>query len=398
MKYILKNAYFPFDNQIKDIYVEAGIVKDIGHGLNVESATVIDLEKRMVIDGFVDGHMHLDKALIADKISNKSGTLEEAISIMSNYKPEMSKEDIENRARKVLDMALAQGTRYARTHVDVDESAGLKSMEVLLKLREEYKEKINIQIVAFPQEGIVESKKSYAYLDEALKLGADVVGGIPAIEKDPLKHMEMIFNLALKYDVDIDMHVDETDDPKSLTLRDLAKMTIDNDYEGRVTAGHCCSLAANPKDKILPIIELVKEARIGIISLPSTNLYLQGRGDSYNVRRGITPVKFLVEEGVNVLIGSDNIRDPFNPFGNSNLLEELLIAAHGVHMGGEKDLNKLFDMISIVPGKVLGFDYGIREGKRANFVVVNASNKASAIIGQVGMFGYFEEGKFKTNE
>lgn len=398
MKYIFKNAYFPFDNKVKDVYVENGVIKEINSKIdNQDVEEIVDLEERMLIKGFVDGHMHLDKALIADKISNKSGTLEEAISIMSKYKPEMSKEDIEERARKVIKMSWKNGTRFMRTHVDVDESAGLKSLEVLLKLKEEYKDKVEIQIVAFPQDGIVESEKSYSYLEEALKLGADVVGGIPATEKDPIKHLEMIFKLALKYDVDIDMHVDETDDPNVLTLKDLAEMTIENGYEGRVTAGHCCSLAANTKEDILPIIELVKKAKINIISLPSTNLYLQGRGDNYDIRRGITPVKFLVENSVPVLIGSDNIRDPFNPFGNSNLLEELLIASHGVHMGGENDLNRLFDMVSIVSGKVLGFDYEIKEKTQANFVVIDAKDKASAIIDQSSIYGYFEENKFKIN-
>lgn len=397
MKYIFKNAYFPFKDKLQEVYVEDGKIKEIASEIKNQDGEEVDLEGRILIKGFVDGHMHLDKALIADKVANKSGTLEEAIRVMSKYKPEMSKEDIEERARKVIEMSLENGTRFMRSHVDVDEAAGLKSMEVLLQLREEYKDRVEIQLVAFPQDGIVESEKSYAYLEEALKLGADVVGGIPATEKDPIKHLEMIFDLALKYDVDIDMHVDETDDPDVLTLKDLAEMTIENGYEGRVTAGHCCSLAANPKEDILPIIDLVKKAKINIISLPSTNLYLQGRDDSYDVRRGITPVKFLVENGIPVLMGSDNIRDLFNPFGNSNLLEELLVAAHGVHMGGEEDLNHLFNMVSSVPGRVLGFDYELKEGTPANFVVVDAKDRSSAIIDQASIYGYFAEGKFKIN-
>lgn len=368
---------------------------------DLESTTldikVVDLENRIIINGFVDGHMHLDKALIGEKVMNKSGTLFEAIEIMSRYKSNMTKEDVKARSRKILDLAYKNGTRFLRTHIDVDHKIQLKSIEALLELREEYKEVLDIQIVAFPQDGINQNSKSQFYLEEALKMGVDLVGGIPAIEEDPIKHMNIIFDLAMKYDVDIDMHIDETDDPKSLIIKDLGEMTIANGYIGRVTAGHCCSLAANEREDILPIINLIKRAKINIISLPSTNLYLQGRGDKKNIRRGITPVKYLIEEGIPVIIASDNIRDPFNPFGNANLLEEVLIAAHGCHMGGEEDLNKLFDMVSIISGESLGFGYEIKEGKKANFIVLDAVTKVDSIIRQANIFGYFAENIFRTN-
>ncbi|CCQ98469.1 conserved hypothetical protein [[Clostridium] ultunense Esp] len=399
MNYILRNGYFPFTNEITDIYIKEGIVQNIGEGFekNNPQAKLIDLEGRILMDGFVDSHMHLDKALIGERIINKSGTLNEAIKIMSKYKSQMTKEDIKERAEKVLEMAFQKGTRFIRTHIDVDETIGIKSVEVLLELKEKYKDMINIQIVAFPQEGIVGNRKSYNYLEEALKLGADLVGGIPATEDEPIKHIKMIFELGMKYDVDIDMHIDETDDAKSLTIRDLANITIANGYIGRVTAGHCCSLSANDKNTIRPVIDLVKKAKINIIALPSTNLYLQGRGDEFNIRRGIAPVKLLLDNGIPVMIGSDNIRDPFNSFGNGNLLEELLIAAHGTQMGGEDDLNKLFDTVSIVPGKILGFGFGIKEKDKANFIVLDARTKMDSIIGQVNIFGYFKNNMFEIN-
>ncbi|WP_025641740.1 amidohydrolase family protein [Schnuerera ultunensis] len=399
MNYILRNGYFPFTNEITDIYIKEGIVQNIGEGFekNNPQAKLIDLEGRILMDGFVDSHMHLDKALIGERIINKSGTLNEAIKIMSKYKSQMTKEDIKERAEKVLEMAFQKGTRFIRTHIDVDETIGIKSVEVLLELKEKYKDMINIQIVAFPQEGIVGNRKSYNYLEEALKLGADLVGGIPATEDEPIKHIKMIFELGMKYDVDIDMHIDETDDAKSLTIRDLANITIANGYIGRVTAGHCCSLSANDKNTIRPVIDLVKKAKINIIALPSTNLYLQGRGDEFNIRRGIAPVKLLLDNGIPVMIGSDNIRDPFNSFGNGNLLEELLIAAHGTQMGGEDDLNKLFDTVSIVPGKILGFGFGIKEKDKAKFIVLDARTKMDSIIGQVNIFGYFKNNMFEIN-
>lgn len=399
MNYILKNGYLPFINEIQDVYIKDGLVEKIGRDIkHIDLDTkIIDLENRLVINGFVDGHMHLDKALIGEKVINKSGTLYEAIEIMSKYKHDMTKEDVKERSKKILDLSFRNGTRFLRTHIDVDDKIQLKSIEALLELKEEYKELIDIQIVAFPQDGIIKNSKSYFYLEEALKMGADIVGGIPAIEEDPIKHMNMIFDLAMKYDVDIDMHIDETDDASSLIINDLAKLTIANGYIGRVTAGHCCSLAANEEEIILPIVELIKKAKINIISLPSTNLYLQGRGDKINIRRGIAPVKYLLDHNIPVAIGSDNIRDPFNPFGNGNLLEEILIAAHGCHMGGEKDLNKLFDMVSIIPGEALKFDYDIKEGNKANFIVIDAKTKVDSIIRQANIYGYLKNNIFETN-
>ena len=399
MNYILKNGYLPFINEIQDVYIKDGLVEKIGRDIkHIDLDTkIIDLENRLVINGFVDGHMHLDKALIGEKVINKSGTLYEAIEIMSKYKHSMTKEDVKERSKKILDLSFRNGTRFLRTHIDVDDKIQLKSIEALLELKEEYKESMDIQIVAFPQDGIIKNSRSYFYLGEALKMGADIVGGIPGIEEDPIKHMNMIFDLAMKYDVDIDMHIDETDDADSLIINDLARLTIANGYIGRVTAGHCCSLSANEKEIILPIVELVKKAKINIISLPSTNLYLQGRADKINIRRGIAPVKYLLDHDIPVAIGSDNIRDPFNPFGNGNLLEEILIAAHGCHMGGEKDLNKLFDMVSIIPGEALKFDYNIKEGNKANFIVIDAGTKVDSIIRQANIYGYFKNDIFGTN-
>lgn len=399
MNYVLKNAYFPFTNELKDIYIKEGIIEKIEKDIKPEDLNikVINLGNRMVINGFVDGHMHLDKALIGEKVINKSGTLYEAIEIMSQYKHNMTKEDVKERAKKVIELSFKNGTRFLRTHVDVDDKIQLKSVEAILELKNEYREFVDIQIAAFPQDGIVKNSRSYFYLEEALKIGADVVGGIPAIEEDPIKHMNMIFDLGIRYDVDIDMHIDETDDPNSLIINDLAKLTIANGYSGRVTAGHCCSLSANEEEVILPIIELIKKAKINIISLPSTNLYLQGRGDKINIRRGIAPVKYLLDHDIPVAIGSDNIRDPFNPFGNGNLLEEALIAAHGCHMGGEKDLNRLFDMVSIIPGEALKFDYEIKKGNKANFIVIDSKTRVDSIIKQSNIYGYFKNNIFETD-
>jgi cytosine/creatinine deaminase len=394
MRYLFNNCYMPFTDEHKSIYVKDGYIENIlilPDDRPVDK--IIDLQDRIVFNGFVDSHMHLDKALIGEKVFNKSGTLKEAIDIMTKYKKEMSKGDIKDRARRTLNLSYQKGTRYLRTHVDVDEIIGLKGLEAVLELKEEFKEKIQISVVAFPQEGFVENMENYKYLEKALIAGADIVGGIPATEEDSSKHIDMVFNLAKKYDKDIDMHIDETDDPDSLTLKYLAEKTIKENYQKRVVAGHCCSLAANSLEDIQDVLALVKKAEISIVTLPSTNLYLQGRDDLKNFRRGITRVKDLLREGINVCIGSDNIRDPFNPFGNGNLLEVGLITAHGCHMGGLDELDKLFQMISIIPATLFG-NYEIQEGGKARFVVIDINKKNKAIIEQSKIYGCFEREEY----
>jgi cytosine deaminase len=392
MAYIFRNAYLVSEGLKKDFSVRDGKMGDPREDAqDLTGAEAIDLGGRLVIAGFVDGHMHLDKAFINEKLTNRSGTLEEAISLMSRYKAEMTVEDIKERAEKTLRLSYRNGTRFIRTHVDVDDRIRLKSVEALLELREEWKDRIRIQIVAFPQEGIVDKPGNYQYVEEALRRGVDLVGGMPANDSDPVRHIEMIFELAKRYDVDIDMHIDETDDPESLTLRDLCKATIAHGYQGRVTADHCCSLSAISQEAAAPIMDLAKEAGVSVVTLPSTNLYLQGRGDTKNIRRGITRVSELLERGVPVVLGSDNVRDPFNPFGNGNLLEIALIAAHGCHMGGQEDLETLFDMATVIPKKVLGFEEEMETGKPLNLVVLDSTSKLESIITQSGIYGYLDE-------
>lgn len=398
MDYLLRNAYFPFQNTIQDIGIRDGQVGKIyspGEDTTYygEYENIVNLENRLVIPGFVDAHTHLDKVLIGNKVVNKSGTLQEAIQLMMGYKNQMTSEEVAQRARQAIEQSIRKGTRFIRTHVDIDDQIKLTSLEALVALREEYKASVEIQLIAFPQQGINENEQNLYYLEEALKIGADLIGGIPAQEENPREHIRKIFDLAVKYDKDIDMHIDETDDPTSLTIKDLLEFTVAYGYQGRVSAGHLCSLAAFNQQEIYPIVEKILEAKVNVISLPSTNLYLQGRGDERKVRRGIAPIKYFHEENVTVMIASDNNQDPFNPFGNFNMLEEALVAAHGAHMGGEYDLEALFDMITVFPGKALKFHYYIEEGQEANFIILDTSSKSKAIIRQSDLYASFLNGQ-----
>lgn len=394
MKYLFKNAYIVSDNRKCDILIDNGTIVDINDEIIIDKSRsddleLINLEGRIIIRGFADAHLHLDKALLNETYSNESGTLKEAIQLGKKLKRSFSKKDVKERALKTINMCRKHGTFAIRTNVDIDEIVGLNSLDALLELKDELKDEFYMQIVAFPQEGIQNSNKNLLYLEEALKRGADIIGGIPATEENPIGHIKKVFELAIKYDVDIDMHIDETDDPKSLTTRDLAEITILEGYKGRVTAGHCCSLSANNFEDIKETLNLIKEAEIHIIALPSTNLYLQGRNDVKDFRRGITRVKDLIKLDIPVMIASDNIRDPFNPFGNGNLLEAALITAHGCQMGGTNDLNSIFRMVTDIPMKLLNQDTGFKIGEKARFIVLNSYEPWRAIISQSRIFGKY---------
>ena len=281
--------------------------------------------------------------------------------------------------------------------MDVDEQTGSRGVLALKRLQREFADRVEIQIVAFPQEGLVKRPGNIRALDQALADGAELVGGIPAADQNPREHIDMVFTLAQKYNVDVDMHIDETDRAECMTLEMLADATVRMGWQGRVTAGHCCSLAANPPERAGEVLRKVRNAGVRIVSLPSTNLYLQGRGDSYNIRRGIAPIGRISREfQIPTAVASDNIRDVFNPFGNGNLPEEALIAAHGCHMGGTEGLELLFDMISRQPMEMFGVNPYLREGDEARFIICDACTAAEVIVGHEKLFGSFTNNRMEV--
>lgn len=391
MRILLKQAFLWTERRTVDLVVEDGLVRVAGASEKGDFGDVVDLGGRIVVKGFADVHMHLDKALISGRVANKSGTLREAIEIMGPYKASMTDEDIRERAEQALLLCRANGTRFVRTNVDVDDGIGLRSLRVLKELKQKYADSLFMQLVAFPQEGL-SREGNVRVLAEAMKEGADVVGGIPAWDPRPEEHIERIFDLAAEYGVGVDAHIDETDAPSSLTLELLAETALKRNMRGGVTAAHCCSLAANPPEVVDRVLDKVAEAGVAIVSLPSTNLYLQGRDDTVNVRRGIAPLKSIVQKGIRAAIASDNMQDPFNPFGTGNMLLQALIAGHGCHMGGLDDFNALFDMITGNPMAIMGLDPSWRDGAAADFIVLEAKSAHEAIVGQCSLHASCDKG------
>lgn len=383
MDLLIKNARIVGRKALNDIGIEGERVVKVGK-IRGRARRVINAKGMLTSPAFIDPHIHLDKCMIGDEVRpNVSGTLQEAIEIIWERKRRYTTADIVRRAGEVIRTAALNGTTRMRTHVDVDTISGLKPLKGLLEARRKFKHLMDIQIVAFPQEGILRDPGTEELLYKSMELGADLVGGMPHHERPYSKakpHIDICFEVAKRFGADIDMHVDETDDPRSRSLEYLAEKTVAERYQGRVTAGHTCALAAYPDDYARKVIRKVKQANINMITNPVTNLVVQGRGDKQPVRRGITRVKELLAAGVNVTFGQDCVNDAFYPFGRADMLEVANITAHAAHLSTPDEIRTVFQMMTYNAARTLGVlhEYGV-VGKRADLVVIDAASVKDAI-------------------
>ncbi len=383
MDLIIRNARMR-TGEIVDIGIEDGKFSQIASNIASKGTTEIDAAGLLTTPPFVEPHIHLDKVNILDVVRpNVTGTLTEAIEIIWDKKRSYTVDDVVERSMKVIQKAIQNGTLHMRTHVDVDTIGGLKPLEGILALREKVKHLIDLQIVAFPQEGIVKNHGCAELLWQAMDMGADVIGGMPANETSPTDshyHVDLIFKIAKAFNADVDMHVDETDDPFYRTLEMVADATFKNHWQGRVTAGHTCALAAYDDHYANFVMDKVKASGMFMITNPVTNLMLQGRSDKQPIRRGITRVKELLERDIVMSFGQDCVRDTFYPFGSADMLQVALITAHAAQMSLPHEREKIFDMITNDAAKILKLDdYGISVGNPANLVITDAKNIDEAI-------------------
>lgn len=384
MQLLIQNALLRGQNTTVDIAVDGGVITAIEPHIEAAAAQVLDAGGMLVTPSLIDPHIHLDKVNIFDVVrKNVSGTLKEAIEIIWDKKKDYTTEDIVTRSEDVLLRALKNGTLHMRSHVDVDTIGGLKPLEGVCALREKYCHVMNLQIVAFPQEGIIKNPGCEALLWEAMRKGADVVGGMPANESTPddsKTHVRICFDIAEKFDADIDMHVDETDDPFYRTLEMIADEALRRGWIGRVTVGHTCALAAYDDHYARYVIEKCAKAQIRFITNPVTNLLLQGRLDKQPIRRGITRVKELLEAGILVSFGQDCVKDTFYPYGSADMLQVANVTAHAAQMSLPAEIETVYDMITTTAAQILNLkDYGLAVGKRANLIAVNAKDARDAI-------------------
>jgi cytosine deaminase len=396
---LVKNVALWGTEGLRDLGIANGRFVSVGQS-DASSVAVLtlDAEGRMAVPGFVEPHIHLDKALISERAPvNRSGTLTEAIEILWELKRNYTADEIADRASRVLAQALENGVSKLRTHVDVDPIGGARPAEGLLRARARFRDLIDIQIVAFPQEGIVKSPGTEALMREVMKSGVDVVGGMPfneASPEDSRRHIEIVFDIARQFDADIDMHVDETDDPMARTLEVLAELTIDNGWQGRVTAGHTCALASYPRAYADHVIGRLRQANVNMIANPATNLMLQGRLDDYPKRRGVTQVKELLAAGVNVACGQDCVHDTFYPFGQNDPLEIAFLLCHASHMSQPAEILTVMDMVTNNGAKALRVgELRVAVGAVADLVVLDAHDVRAAFATRLPRRWVIRKGK-----
>lgn len=346
-------------------------------------AREIDAGGCMLSPAFIDPHFHLENALLWEAGINHSGTLREAIRLYAGIKRDMSLENIVQRASFALRLALANGTLWMRNHVDIDQVGRLRLLEGVLAARERFAGLIDIQVIAFPQMGLANNHEAVDLMWQAMDRGADVVGGMPHGEKDMAaagRQIEIAFEMAKKHHADVDMHVDETDDPYWHTLELLAEKTIEMGWQGRVTAGHCCAMAAWDDTLAERVIDKVLQAQVHIISNAPVNLLLQGRGDHQPVRRGITRVKQLLEAGVNVSCGQDDMQNMFYPYGSMDMLDVAMMVGHAAHLSSPAHIQAAFDMPRYNAARILHLEnYGLQVGAEANLVLLPAASALDAL-------------------
>lgn len=359
---------------------------------------VIDVAGSLVLPPFIEPHIHLDTTLTAGEPEwNLSGTLFEGIQRWSQRKQSLTHEDVKVRAKTAIKWQVAQGIQFIRTHVDVTDPE-LIALKAMLEVKEEMKDFVDIQLVAFPQEGILSYPNGAELLEEALKLGADVIGGIPHFEftrEYGVESMKIMFDLAEKYNVLVDVHCDEIDDEQSRFVEVVAKEAYERGLGARTTASHTTAMGSYNDAYAYKLFRLLKMSGINFVSNPLVNIHLQGRFDSYPKRRGLTRVKELKAAGLNVCFGHDDIFDPWYPLGTGNMLQ---VAHMGIHVGqlmGYEEIVDAVDFVTKNSARTLQIEdvYGVEEGKPANFIVLNAENEYEAIRKQATVRYSFRNGK-----
>lgn len=383
--HIIRHAHLHRLRSLVDIAIKDGHFAKIANDLSSESATrEIDAVGRLVSPPFIDAHVHLDAVLtVGQPRYNSSGTLLEGIQIWSERKPSLTREDVKSRVLEEIRWEVAQGTLHIRSHVDVCDPA-LTALRALIEVREEVHDICDLQLVAFPQDGIMSFPNGRELMRKAMELGCDLVGGIPHYEwtRDMgVEDVQYAFALAKEFNRDIDCHCDETDDPLSRFTEVMAADTILQGWQGRVTASHCTAMHSYDNAYAFKLIRLLAGAQVNVIANPFDNVVLQGRFDTYPKRRGITRVKELLAAGVNVALGHDSIMDPWFPLGRGDMLAAAQLALYLCHMSGYEEINDVFDLITTNAAKTLRIQdrYGIEEGKPADFLVLDAPSAFEAL-------------------
>ncbi|HOP87461.1 MAG TPA: amidohydrolase family protein [Acetomicrobium flavidum] len=376
---LIKNARTRNYSDIVDIGIQNGKIVKIGSDLGNDAVEMLNADGGLVTESFVNGHLHLCKVYTLSMIGDEAlkqyqgssmGGAMTAIELAARVKEKYDEKWIIDNVRKACMRAIQYGNTHIRAFADTDTKAKLEGVKALLKAKEEFQNSLDLQVVAFPQDGVIRDPGAEEYVRQSLELGADVVGGIPWIEytdEDAMEHINKMFDLAKRYNKGISMLIDDAGDPTLKTLEMLCVKTIKEGWSGRVTAQHARAMCLYPEPYFRKVSALIRKANLGVVSDPHTGP-LHAR------------VKELYQMGVNVALGQDDIADAYYPFGRNNMLEVAFLAAHLLWMTTFDDMNVLYDMITTRAAKALGIDdYGLEEGKAAHLVILNAGTLWEAI-------------------
>ncbi len=396
MDLILRNARpIAAEQSPTDIGITGGKIVAIEPILAAEGET-IDLRGRLVSPGFVETHIHLDKSCILDRVKSEKGDLEEAIAEAAKAKRNFRPEDVHARAVRTLEKAILQGTTHMRTHLEVDPGVGLRSLEGVLPLIKQYDWAIDLQICVFPQEGLLNNPGTDELLIESLDRGCRAIGGAPYVDSDPVGQIDRIFELAREYDVDIDFHLDFGPTAEGMTYDHVCRRTEEYKYGGRVAVGHVTKATSLSPEACDAMAKRMASAGVAITVLPSTDLYLMGRQHTadYNVTRGVLPAHRLLHHGVNCSLSSNNILNPFTPFGDCSQLRMANLYANVCQVGKKTDMRECFAMVTQRPAQMMRLkDYGFAVGKSADLVVLDASEPEMAVAELTPVLFAFKHGR-----
>jgi cytosine deaminase len=383
MDLVIRNAALPDGRQGVDIAIEAGRIAAVGASLPVRGRQEIDAAGDLVTPPFVDAHFHMDATLSYGLPRvNSSGTLLEGIALWGELKPLLTQEALVERAMQYCDWAVARGLLAIRSHVDVCDDR-LLAVEALLHVKERVAPYLDLQLVAFPQDGLLRSQSAFSNLKRAIALGVDVVGGIPHFERtmaDGAESIRLLCEFAAEQGLRVDMHCDESDDPLSRHIETLAFHAQRLGMQGRVTGSHLTSMHSMDNYYVSKLLPLMREAGVAAIANPLINITLQGRHDTYPKRRGMTRVPELLAAGIDVAFGHDCVMDPWYSLGSGDMLEVAHMGLHVAQMTGQDAMHACFLAVTETPARILGLQgYGLTPGCHADLVVLDASSSIEAI-------------------
>lgn len=380
LDFIFRNARVAGnEQQLVDIGVKDARFAVIAPGLAADAPSE-DLAGRLVIPGFVETHIHLDKSCLLDRCACEKGTLDEAIAAVAAAKKAFTEEDVYARASRTLEKAILQGTQRIRTHVEVDPRIGLTSLRALLRLKQHYSWAVDLEICVFPQEGLLDDPGCEDVMVAALEAGADVVGGAPYMDKDSHGQIARIFALAQRFGVDIDFHLDFGIDASHLDLLEVCRLTEATGWGGRVAIGHVTKLSAVPPARLGELARRLAAAGVALTVLPSTDLFLIGRDHDHNIPRGVALAHKLMEHGVTCSLSTNNVLNPFTPFGDCSLIRISNLYANIAQVGTPAGLATCLDMVTSSSARLLNLDtYGIEVGLPADMVVLDGQSRAMAV-------------------